>query len=48
MAKDIAVRVVGRITLQARADTPLPRGTPATDDRAMACHPLTQVLRIRQ
>ena len=48
IAVDEADQVVGRITLQARADTPLPRGTPATDDRAMACHPLMQVLSFRR
>ena len=47
IAVDAADHVVDRATLVAKAGTPLPRGTPATGYRAMACHPLMQVFKIR-
>ena len=47
IAVDAADQVIDRGMLQARARAPLPRGTPATSYRAMACHPLMQVFKIR-
>ena len=47
IAVDAADHVIDSATLVAKAGTPLPRGAPATDYRAMACHPLMQVFKVR-
>ena len=47
IAVDAVDHVIDRGRLQAHAHTPLPRGAPATSYRAMACHPLMQVFKIR-
>ncbi len=47
IAVDAADRVIDHATLHARPYMLPPRGTPATAYRAMACHPLMRVFKIR-